>query len=43
MKFNKSIILSILLLCCSAQAEKIAAGVYKSDVGGEIRLQETPR
>ena len=36
MKINKSIILSILLLCCSAQAEKIAAGVYKSDVGGEL-------
>ena len=36
MKFNKSFILSLALLACAAQAEKIAAGVFKSDAGGEL-------
>ena len=36
MKFNKIFILSMSLLVCVAQAEKIAAGVYKSDAGGEL-------
>ena len=36
MKFNKTFILSMALLACAAQAEKIAAGVYKSDAGGEL-------
>ena len=36
MKFNKTFILSMALLACTAQAEKIAAGVYKSDAGGEL-------
>jgi hypothetical protein len=36
MKFNKAFILSMALLACTAQAEKIAAGVYKSDAGGEL-------
>ena len=36
MKFNKTFVLSIALLACAAQAEKIAAGVYKSDAGGEL-------
>jgi hypothetical protein len=36
MKFNKTFILGIALLACAAQAEKIAAGVYKSDAGGEL-------
>ena len=36
MKFNKTFILSMTLLACAAQAEKIAAGVYKSDAGGEL-------
>jgi len=36
MKFNKTIILSLALLAGAAQAEKIAAGVYKSDAGGEL-------
>jgi len=36
MKFNKALALSIALIGCAAQAEKIAAGVYKSDAGGEL-------
>jgi hypothetical protein len=36
MKFNKTFILSMALLGFAAQAEKIAAGVYKSDAGGEL-------
>ena len=36
MKINKAFILSVALLACAAQAEKIAAGVYKSDAGGEL-------
>lgn len=36
MKFNKTLILSFALIACAAQAEKIAAGVYKSDAGGEL-------
>ena len=36
MKLNKTFILSMSLLACVAQAEKIAAGVYKSDAGGEL-------
>jgi hypothetical protein len=36
MKFNKTFILGMALVACSAQAEKIAAGVYKSDAGGEL-------
>jgi len=36
MKFNKTFILGMALIACAAQAEKIAAGVYKSDAGGEL-------
>jgi hypothetical protein len=36
MKLNKSLILIMALFACAAQAEKIAAGVYKSDAGGEL-------
>ena len=37
MHINKTLILSIALMACAAQAEKIAAGVYKSDSGvGEL-------
>ena len=36
MKFNKTLILSIALIACAAQAEKIAAGVYKPPFGGEL-------
>ena len=36
MKFNKTLILSIALIACAAQAEKIAAGVYKTPFGGEL-------
>jgi len=36
MKFNKTFILSMALIACAAQAEKIAAGVYKSGSGGEL-------
>jgi hypothetical protein len=36
MKFNKTLILSMTLIACAAQAEKIAAGVFKSDAGGEL-------
>ena len=36
MKLKKIFILSIAFLACAAQAEKIAAGVYKSDAGGEL-------
>jgi hypothetical protein len=36
MKFNNLFILSFLLLTSVTQAEKIAAGVYKSDAGGEL-------
>ena len=36
MKFNNLFILSFLLLTSGTQAEKIAAGVYKSDSGGEL-------
>jgi len=36
MKFNKTFILSMTMLAFAAQAEKIAAGVYKSGVGGEL-------
>lgn len=36
MTFNKTFILGMALVACAAQAEKIAAGVYKSDAGGEL-------
>lgn len=36
MKFNKTLILSIALIACVAQAEKIAAGVFKTPFGGEL-------
>ena len=36
MLFNKTLILSMALIACAAQAEKIAAGVYKSPFGGEL-------
>jgi hypothetical protein len=36
MKFNKTFILGMALIACAAQAEKIAAGVYKSPFGGEL-------
>ena len=37
MHFNRSLILSLALLSCVAQAEKIAAGTYRSDSGvGEL-------
>ena len=36
MKFNKTLILSIALIACVAQAEKIAAGVFKTPLGGEL-------
>ena len=36
MKFNKVCVLSMALITCAVQAEKIAAGVYKSDAGGEL-------
>jgi hypothetical protein len=36
MRFIKPYLLSIALITCAAQAEKIAAGVYKSDAGGEL-------
>ena len=36
MTLKRTFILSVALLACAAQAEKIAAGVYKSDAGGEL-------
>ena len=36
MKFNKTLILSIALIACVAHAEKIAAGVFKTPLGGEL-------
>jgi len=36
MKFNTTFILGMALVACSAHAEKIAAGVYKSDAVGEL-------
>jgi hypothetical protein len=36
MKFNMTFILGMALIACAAQAEKIAAGVYKSPFGGEL-------
>ena len=36
MKLNKTLILSIALIACVAQAEKIAAGVFKTPFGGEL-------
>lgn len=36
MKFNNLFILSFFLFASAAQAEKIAAGIYKSDTGNEL-------
>jgi hypothetical protein len=36
MKFNMTFILGMALIACAAQAEKIAAGVYKTPFGGEL-------
>ena len=36
MKFHKPMVLSLAIFVCTAHAEKISAGVYKSENGGEL-------